>query len=146
MAATDDVLTAFRTAWAADAALQASFAGGPRGGDIPSPLAVPYCHAKAEQHQDPEYSTGGYGIHWVRITLTVYGLYAAANTILGQIAAEFEHACPGTAKTLSVPNSTHMGTFPLTPGVLVKDEARKDGDEIWKGVVEYVVMLQRATP
>jgi hypothetical protein len=146
VSATDDVMSAFRTKWAGDGALNTSIAGGPKGGDIPSPMTMPYCHIVVAQDRDPEISTGGVSVCWEKVTLTVYGLYAAANTIVGQIAAVFEGAYPGGARTLTVPNSTHMCTLPVDPGRLEKCDERKDGEEIWKGIVEYVVMLQRSSP
>lgn len=146
MSATDDIMTAFKTKWAADVPLATSVPAGPKGGKIPAPLSMPYCHILAARSQDQELSTGGQGVHWVRATLTVYGLYAAVNMIVGQIAAAFENAAAGTSKTLAVPNSTHMHTRPEEPGHLEVDPTRKDAEEVWMGIVVYVVMIQRSTP
>lgn len=149
MAATDDVMQAFVAKWTADTALNASFAGGPRAGDIPSPLVVPYAHIETRVEKEPTLGSGGTGCHYIRTVLQVWGKKADANTIIGQIAATFENASNtgGTgSKTLTVPNSTHLWTQPINPGSLEKAETRKDGEEIWKGIVEYVVWVQRLTP
>jgi hypothetical protein len=49
-------------------------------------------------------------------------------------------------KTFAVPNARVMHCMPLDDGRLEEDPARKEGEDVWLGVLTYQVMAQRAVP
>lgn len=145
----DDVAQAFVTKWLADVGaghLAVLVPAGPIQGKLPSPVPVPYCHLEVKKHQDPEYATGGFYIDWREVTLCYYALYADAVIGINAIAAVFEGAAPGLAKTLTVPNAQHMVTYAIDSGHVERDPDMKDGQDVTKGIVTYVVMCGRQVP
>jgi hypothetical protein len=149
MAVSDDIQTAIVTTWLQDAAaggLKTLINDGPKAGAIPAPTPNPYCAIVVKQERQPEYSSGGFGWHFQRVTLTVFAKKADVVTITDRIEAVFANATNVGPKTLTVPNSTHIFTQQVGVPKMEAEKSRKDADEIWKGIVEYLVQVSRTSP
>jgi hypothetical protein len=142
-AADDDVATAVLARFAADGALPGLMPGGLTRGREVATVTSTKCYGNlevGEGDRPAEYSTGGTYIDYRAVTITLRGLEADVRAALAQVQAVFD-----MPNGLTIPNATHLVTWPLGRHV-ESDPATKSGTDIWMGVAKYRVMSQRSWP
>jgi hypothetical protein len=143
--ADDDTMAGFVAAWKATPFLAAAFPAGPVAGRIPSPQPNPYVGIACEQWQPPEYvgtvAPGQTYLDYRKVTLTVRGAKALVVELLSRVKLVYGNRVPAG---LAIPNAQRVRWVePLDEDRLEEDGARKQGEDIWKGVATYGVSTQR---
>jgi hypothetical protein len=150
----DDTLQAVQNLWLATPALVAVAARAPQVGDLKStrdnPQTLPYVQAKCEAVPGKTTRYPKAIRKEVRkVTLTVWATYeqvkAALPAVLGTFNARL--SAPGRP-TLTYPSGARfIKWWPLSDGTMMREEgdaAIRQGQEIWKAVVEAEVTSTRS--
>jgi hypothetical protein len=142
-----DMEAGFLARFMATPPLLAAVPGGMWAGRIPAEMAddtarpMPYAQVKSDKGQDAEYyaavETGDTYLDFRLVTVTIWGVGKAA---LGEVMRKAEAAYDW--KIFPVPHSTLKSVQPLGPRT-EEETAKRRGEDVWKGILQYRVTVQR---
>jgi hypothetical protein len=111
----------------------------PQSGRLKSPQAMPYAHIACELLRREATGTRRTWHDVRKVTITVRGLKADVVRALATIQTVFN-----TETVLAYPSgSRFLRWWPTGSPKLVQDEATKDGQDVWQGILEAEVWSVR---
>lgn len=151
MSADTDVAAAWVSRWKSSAALDVAVPGGITSDRLTEgrPLAslperlTPYAELQVTKGKDPEYVSSGDFIDYRKVTVTIFGV---GKESLGGVVSAARHVfdSPAPLDFSHAPAVTgHMRTQPLGD-TEAPDENRKQGEDLRKAVLEWVVWTHRS--
>lgn len=146
----DDVLAAVRALWQTDGQTLPALVDRPPGaGALRStrdqPLPLPYAHLACESVQGKHQRyPKGIRKDCRKVTVTVYGTYDQARDALAAVLDLFSSRLGYNGRTLAFPSGAKfVKWWPLDNGTIVKDEAVREGLQVWRGACEGEVYSVR---
>jgi hypothetical protein len=117
----------------------------PRTGRLVAPDTLPNVHLASEFSKDER--GVGYRKDRRKVTITIRGLHDDVSVILARTLNIFNASLglPGFSTLIFPSGAKFIKWWPLNSGTLAKqEEAEKDGQDVWIGVIEAEVTTARA--
>lgn len=131
----DDTMAAVKARWKEDQTLRGLIPE-PQAGKLKTPQAALYCHleVKLDHRECAGTGTGG-GIPWHDyrlVTLTFVGIKARVVEAVGTALAVFHQRVELTYPS----GASFRQWWPVEEGALTEDPDRKEGQDIWRGIIQ----------